>query len=49
MYAINGQKMKVMGCSYIEIILESTKKEVKFLVILKIGMKVIIETQILKE
>jgi hypothetical protein len=38
-----------MECSYIKIILGSTKKEVKFLVILEIGMEVIIGTQILKD
>jgi hypothetical protein len=41
--------MKVMGYNYIEITLESTKKEVKFLVILEIGMEVIIRTQTLKD
>jgi hypothetical protein len=41
--------MKVMGCNYIEITLGSTKKEIKFLVILEIVMKVIIETQTLKD
>jgi hypothetical protein len=48
-YAANGQEMKVIGCSHIEITLGSTKKEIKFLVILEIGMEVIIGTQTLKD
>jgi hypothetical protein len=48
-YAANGQEMKVMGCSHIEMTLESTKKEVKFLVILEIRMEVIIRIQTLKD
>jgi hypothetical protein len=42
------EKIKVIECSYIEIILDSTKKKVKFFIILKIGMEVIIRTQTLK-
>jgi hypothetical protein len=48
-YAANEQKIKVMEYNYIEIILESTKKEIKFLVILEIGMEIIIEIQTEKD
>jgi hypothetical protein len=47
-YVVNEQKMKVMKYSYIVVILEPTKKKVKFLVVLEIKMKVIIDIQILK-
>jgi hypothetical protein len=47
-YVINGQKMKVMRCSNIKVTLESTKKKVKFLVILEIRIKVISEFKYLK-
>jgi hypothetical protein len=41
--------MKVIKYSYIKITLESTKRKVKFLIILKIGMKLIIGIQIFKK
>jgi hypothetical protein len=41
--------MKVLGQCYLEATIEMTQKEIKFLIVMGIGMKVIIGTETLKE